>query len=95
MGVASLLCSLYPCFPNQSVDSRYHLQALRHLYVLAAQRGVLMTREAESGEPCCVPVQIRVGGSGVRERVTPCHVQDWEKLEEVRREGGGGIEVIV
>ncbi len=35
--VAAMLCAFYPKFPTHSNDNRYHLQALRHLYVLAAE----------------------------------------------------------
>ena len=35
--IAALLASLFPRFPNDPRDCRYHLQAFRHLYVLAAE----------------------------------------------------------
>ena len=35
--VAALLASIFPRFPLGSSDNRYHLQAFRHLYVLAAE----------------------------------------------------------
>ena len=95
VGVASLVCALYPCFPSHSTDNCYHLQALRHLYVLASRPGVLLTREALTSQPCCVSVRVtsREGGGGgegpVRESVTPCFVQDWDELEKVRGERGG------
>ena len=34
MSIASLLISIYPQFPNSPTDNKYHLQALRHFYVL-------------------------------------------------------------
>lgn len=89
MGVASLLCAVFPCFPGNSLDCRYHLQALRHLYVLAARPGVLVTRDMATGQARCVPLEVKVQGRGVREMVTPCLVQDWDKLEEVRWRGDG------
>lgn len=93
MGVASLLCALYPCLPNTSLDNRYHLQALRHLYVLAARPGVLVTRHMDTEEPCCVPLQVSMQGGQVRDLVTPCLLQDWDKIEQVRggRSEGGGV----
>ena len=58
-----------------------------------------MTRNMETGEPCCVSVEVRAQGGGRKDRVTPLHVQDWGKIEEVReleggevREGGSGGE---
>ncbi len=35
--VAAMLAAFYPKFPTHSSDNRYHLQAFRHLYVLAAE----------------------------------------------------------
>lgn len=37
MDIASLLISVYPHFPLDVNDNQYHLQALRHLYVLAVK----------------------------------------------------------
>ena len=82
VGVASLLCALFPSFPHSSQDNRYHLQALRHLYVLAARPGVLVTRDMLTGAPCCVRVQIEAGGV-VSDTITPCLIQDWDQLQQV------------
>jgi hypothetical protein len=35
--VAALVVALYPRFPLHTRDNRYHLQAFRHLYVLAVE----------------------------------------------------------
>lgn len=37
MDIASLLMAVYPHFPLEVNDNQYHLQALRHLYVLAVK----------------------------------------------------------
>jgi len=57
--VAALLCAFYPKFPTHSCDNRYHLQAFRHLYVLAVEPRVLVPRSSDSGEimRCEVEVQ--------------------------------------
>lgn len=33
--IAAIIAAIFPTFPSSSNDNRYHLQALRHLYVLA------------------------------------------------------------
>lgn len=38
LSIAALLISIYPHFPNSSNDNKCHLQALRHLYVLAVEQ---------------------------------------------------------
>merc|ERR1719244_368686 len=47
--VAALICSLYPKFPTHSSDNRYHLQALRHLYVLSVEPRLVVPRCTETG----------------------------------------------
>ena len=39
---------------------RYHLQAFRHLYVLAAEPRVLVPREVDSNKACHVPLEVTV-----------------------------------
>ena len=42
--VAAMVAAFFPKFPTHSNDNRYHLQALRHLYVLAAEPRLLIPR---------------------------------------------------
>ncbi|KAA8497318.1 Anaphase-promoting complex subunit 1 [Porphyridium purpureum] len=57
---AYLLCSIYYRFPLSSTDNQFHLQALRHLYVLAAEPRGLEVYDVDSRLPCHVPVQIEL-----------------------------------
>ncbi|KAG7280265.1 hypothetical protein CRUP_026806 [Coryphaenoides rupestris] len=50
--IAALLCALYPHYPAHSTDNRYHLQALRHLVVLAAQPRLLVPVDVDTLKPC-------------------------------------------
>ncbi|XP_033307118.1 anaphase-promoting complex subunit 1 isoform X2 [Bombus bifarius] len=56
--VAALIISLFPKFPTHSNDNRYHLQALRHLYVLAAEPRVILPRDIDSGQYCYATVHL-------------------------------------
>uniref|UniRef100_A0A8C4Q8K5 Anaphase-promoting complex subunit 1 middle domain-containing protein n=1 Tax=Eptatretus burgeri TaxID=7764 RepID=A0A8C4Q8K5_EPTBU len=56
--IAALLCALYPQFPAQSKDNRYHLQALRHLYVLACEPRLLIPVDVDTGVACYAPVAV-------------------------------------
>merc|ERR1719195_1321269 len=47
--VAAMICAFYPKFPTHPSDNRYHLQALRHLYVLAVEPRVLVARSTDTG----------------------------------------------
>lgn len=50
--------SLPPSLTFSNAWFRYHLQALRHLYVLAAEPRLLLPRDVDSGHPCYVPIKI-------------------------------------
>nr|XP_022333509.1 anaphase-promoting complex subunit 1-like [Crassostrea virginica]XP_022333510.1 anaphase-promoting complex subunit 1-like [Crassostrea virginica] len=56
--IGIMLCAFFPKFPFHSNDNRYHLQAFRHLYVLATEPRVVLPRDVDSGEPCYVPLEI-------------------------------------
>nr|XP_022911717.1 anaphase-promoting complex subunit 1 [Onthophagus taurus] len=50
--VAALIIAFYPKFPMHSNDNRYHLQAFRHLYVLAIEPRLLVTKDVMKGKMC-------------------------------------------
>uniref|UniRef100_A0A8C4GN11 Anaphase-promoting complex subunit 1 n=1 Tax=Dicentrarchus labrax TaxID=13489 RepID=A0A8C4GN11_DICLA len=56
--IAALLCALYPHFPAHSTDNRYHLQALRHLAVLAAEPRLLVPVDVDSLKPCYALIEV-------------------------------------
>lgn len=58
MSCACLLLATAPRFPIRTVDNQYHLQALRHLYVLAVEARALQIIDADTG--CAVSVDIEV-----------------------------------
>ncbi len=56
--IAALFCSFYPIYPSSPTDNRSHLQALRHLWVLAIERRCLITRDVETGKVVRVPISV-------------------------------------
>ncbi|POV99511.1 hypothetical protein PSTT_13741 [Puccinia striiformis] len=59
--VACLVCALYPIFPSRSDDHVHHLQALRHLWVLAAEPRCLIARDVDrKGELIFLPVKLKI-----------------------------------
>lgn len=50
MGIASLLISIYPMFPNSPSDNKWHLQALRHFYVLAVEEKVFHAVDVDTNK---------------------------------------------
>ncbi|KAL8567684.1 hypothetical protein ACOMHN_008992 [Nucella lapillus] len=57
--VGALLIAFFPKYPIFSTDNKYHLQAFRHLYVLAAKPRVVVPHDVDSGRPCFVPLKIK------------------------------------
>ncbi|WAQ89901.1 hypothetical protein PtA15_11A593 [Puccinia triticina] len=59
--VACLVCALYPIFPSRSDDHVHHLQALRHMWVLAAEPRCLVARDVDrKGELIFLPVKLKM-----------------------------------
>ena len=57
--VAAMICAFYPKFPTHSSDNRYHLQALRHLYVLAVEPRALVLRSSGTGAIATCNVELQ------------------------------------
>jgi hypothetical protein len=86
--VVSLAAASFPVFPRNSCDNRYHLQALRHLYVLAFEHRCLETREVGEDVACCVPVQVTVrrtdGSDSVQMGCTPMLLPPWDSVVKIQ-----------
>ncbi|KAL2083271.1 hypothetical protein ACEWY4_021044 [Coilia grayii] len=90
--IAALLCALYPHFPVHSTDNRYHLQALRHLAVLAAEPRLLVPVDVDTLKPCHALLDVTYKGTKWYEEVTvelmaPTLLPELHLLKEVRVKG--------
>lgn len=56
IATASLLCAFYPLFPASVLDNKSHLQAFRHLWVLATERRCLIPRDVDTLHPLSIPI---------------------------------------
>lgn len=89
--VAALLCAFFPKYPVHSSDNRYHLQAFRHLYVLATEPRLLVPRcMSSSGMPVYAKIRYRVerpSPTGTQletvECKAPCLLPDLDTLTSV------------
>mmetsp|Transcript_27279 Transcript_27279/g.84100 ORF Transcript_27279/g.84100 Transcript_27279/m.84100 type:complete len:140 (-) Transcript_27279:951-1370(-) len=59
-GIAALLISCFPGFPKSIDDNQYHLQPLRHLWVLAVSWRGLKTIDVETGKEVPVPLAVSI-----------------------------------
>lgn len=81
--IAALVCALFPKFPTHSNDNRYHLQAFRHLYVLAVEPRILIPRDIDTGKLClCYVVYITINGEHIK-KMAPCMLPELESLQSV------------
>lgn len=58
--IAALVAAFFPRYPMDSVDNKYYLQALRHLYALAVKRRYVRTFDVDSGEEVSVSVKVSI-----------------------------------
>ena len=85
--IACLLAAFYPRFPTLSHENRGHLQALRHLWVLAVEPRCLMGRDVESKEVVYLPVKVKLReGKETRaaQLISPTLFPDINRLLSIR-----------
>ncbi|GAA5920093.1 hypothetical protein JCM1841_004092 [Sporobolomyces salmonicolor] len=87
--VAALLLALYPAFPASPTENRAHLQAYRHLWILAAEPRYLEARDVDTDESVFLPVRLRLldqGGEEVRAKqlVAPTLIPDVRLIDAVQ-----------
>ncbi|XP_004520043.1 anaphase-promoting complex subunit 1 [Ceratitis capitata] len=83
--VAALICAFFPKFPNHSNDNRYHLQAFRHLYVLAVEPRLFLPRDIDTKKLCLCQISVLELGSKELRRLpmAPCMLPPLHTLQKV------------
>jgi len=81
---AALLAAVVPPFPASAMDNQGHLQALRHLYVLAAVCRDVRAVDADTGMPCYAPVQLRYADGATRDACAPFCTPSAQEVAEMR-----------
>ncbi|KAJ4908777.1 Anaphase-promoting complex subunit 1 [Raphanus sativus] len=86
--IAMLLITLYPRLPSGPNDNRCHLQAFRHLYVLATEARWLQTIDVDSGLPVYAPLEVTVKETELYSEtryceVTPCILPERAILKRI------------
>jgi anaphase-promoting complex subunit 1 len=71
-GIAGLLCAVFPRWPTTPDDNRYHLQALRHLWVTSCVPRYIQTKDVDTGRPCHVTINVTLRDRSVVSLSTPC-----------------------
>ncbi|KAF2869101.1 negative regulator of mitosis [Massariosphaeria phaeospora] len=73
--IASLICAFYPLYPLDVQDSRAHLQAFRHFWVLAAEPRCLLVRDVDTGRAISMAVTVHLRDDGSAAGDTQLHMQ--------------------
>eukprot|EP01018_Ginkgo_biloba_P012111 Gb_37425 [translate_table: standard] len=87
--IAALLITLYPTFPTKPDDNDTHLQAFRHLYVLATEARCVQTVDVDTGRTVYTPLEITIRETRHHAettycRVTPCILPERSVLKRVQ-----------
>lgn len=85
LAIASLLCAFYPLFPNTVLDNKSHLQAFRHLWVLAVERRCLVARDVDTQRPINLPILVILKNSGIELAMTaPCLLPELDTISQIQ-----------
>ncbi|WVZ98102.1 hypothetical protein U9M48_043581 [Paspalum notatum var. saurae] len=87
--IAALLISLYPRLPTGPNDNRCHLQAFRHLYVIATEPRWVQTVDVDTELPVYCPLEVTVAETDYYDEtkyceVTPCLLPERSVLKSIR-----------
>lgn len=83
--VAALIIAFFPKYPIHTNDNRYHLQAFRHLYVLACESRLLVPRCIENGSPVYANISYTFKDKSIPPvtKKAPCLLPDLKLLKKV------------
>ena len=84
IATASLLCALYPLFPNSVLDNKSHLQAFRHFWVLATERRGLITRDVDTHRPVSLPIIVTLRTGAEIAMNAPCLLPEIETIAKIQ-----------
>ena len=83
--IASLICAFYPLFPSDVQDSRAHLQAFRHFWVLAAESRCLVVRDVDTGRAISMPITVYFRNEALppRNLIAPCLLPEVKEISRL------------
>ena len=85
--IAALICAFFPKYPIHSNDNRYHLQAFRHLYVLAAEPRLVLPRDIDTGKLVYAHLTLKYRKKFAHQNSqrikAPCFLPELDLLEEI------------
>ncbi|ORY15870.1 hypothetical protein BCR34DRAFT_477125 [Clohesyomyces aquaticus] len=81
--IASLICAFYPIYPSDVQDSRAHLQAFRHFWVLAAEPRCLIVRDVDTGRATSMAIAVTLKSGETKAMVAPCMLPELDLIRSI------------
>lgn len=81
--IASLICAFYPIFPVEVQDSKAHLQAFRHFWVLAAEPRCLVVRDVDTGKAFNSPITVHIKDDTEKKMTAPCLLPELQTIARI------------
>jgi anaphase-promoting complex subunit 1 len=87
LATAALFCATYPKFSaTHPADNNFHLQALRHLWILAAEKRCLIPRSVDTFQPTLVPIKVFLKSDSSKTGIdltAPCLLPDLNMIASI------------
>jgi anaphase-promoting complex subunit 1 len=80
------MCALYPVFPRDPNDNRYHLQALRHFWVMAIETRMVQVRDIDSGDYIQTNATMKFSDGRTKKCQTPLLIEEGATSLELSHE---------
>ena len=89
LATAALFCATYPKFPATPADNNFHLQALRHLWVLGTDKRCLIPRSVDTFQPALVPIKVflKSDTKAGMDVLAPCLLPDLSTISSIETAG--------
>lgn len=84
IAIAALLCAFYPLLPNTILDNKSHLQAFRHLWVLATEARCLIPRDVDTLRPASVPILVTLRTGPELAMTAPCLLPELDTVSRIQ-----------
>lgn len=84
LAIASLIIAFYPLFPADVSDNRVHLQAFRHLWVLAAEARCIVVEDIDTQRPIHMPIKVVLRDGEVKQMRAPCLLPELHTIATVQ-----------
>ena len=84
LAIAALMIAFHPIWPTEVNDNRVHLQAFRHLWVLAAEARCIVVEDIDTQRPVHMPLRVTLKTGEVKAMRAPCLLPELHSIATVQ-----------